>query len=470
VQRKRRDDGDGSRPAEAAGQRRALYPAVWRWHFYAGIFVAPFLLLLPLTGIVMLATEPIERWQLGEMMSNRPGGSTAVTHQVRLEAALSALPGAVVVRYQPGRAAADATRVTLSARGEPHSVFVDAGTGRVLGTVKDSDLLPTIAYGLHGTLLMGDFGDTLVEVAASLGMLLLVSGLYLWFPRDAGLWRSLRVSRETRRIAWRDLHKATGAVLAPALAFYLLSGLAWTRVWGGELVQGWSTLGAARAAPRGAGEHKHGALNVGPGRAVPWSLEQTPLPAPASAGARARATPVSLDAVIAAAQREGIGDRYWVGQPQGVDGVWTVAQTAMNADVTDPRRELLVHVDAYSGEVIGRAGWDDYGLVARGMAAGVPMHMGALGGLNLAGAAGVSLATLLLSLSGLVTWWLRRPARALRLAAPPRPALDRIPVATWITAAVLGVLFPLAGATLVGVAMLDWVLVRRVPALHRALS
>lgn len=460
--------GDGSRPAEAAGRRKALYAAVWRWHFYAGIFVAPFLLLLPLTGLVMLAAGPIERWQLGEMLANRPGGRGAATHQARLEAARAALPAAVVVRYQPGRTAADATRVTLSEGGEPHSVFVDAGSGRVLGTVKDSRLLPTIANALHGTLLLGDLGDALVEVAASLGMLLLVSGLYLWFPRGTGLWSALRVGRESRRIAWRDLHKATGAVLAPALAFYFLSGLAWTRVWGGELVQGWSTLGAARAAPRGAGEHDHAALNVGPSRSVPWNLEQTPLPVSLSRGEVDERAPISLDAVIAAAQREGIGERFFVGRPEGEDGVWTVAQTGMNADVTDPRQELVVHVDAYSGEVIGAAGWDDYGPVARFMAAGIPLHMGALGRFNLAGAVLVCVATLLLSLSGLVTWWLRRPARAFRLVAPPRPALDRVPAATWITAVVLGVLFPLAGATLVAVAFLDWAVVRRVPALGRA--
>lgn len=174
--------------------------------------------------------------------------------------------------------------------------------------------------------------------------------------------------------------------------------------------------------------------------------------------------------MIAVAQREGIADRFWVGRPEGVDGVWTVAQTAMDADVTDPRQERVVHVDAYSGEALGQAGWEDYGLVARAMAAGVPIHMGALGGWNLAAAAGVCLAALLLSLSGVVMWWLRRPARALRLAAPPRPSLDHVPAATWLTAGVLGVLFPLAGATLVAVAILDWAVVRRVPALGRALS
>jgi uncharacterized iron-regulated membrane protein len=27
-----------------------LYRAVWRWHFYAGLFVIPFLLMLAVTG------------------------------------------------------------------------------------------------------------------------------------------------------------------------------------------------------------------------------------------------------------------------------------------------------------------------------------------------------------------------------------------------------------------------------------
>ncbi len=32
----------------------ALYLAAWRWHFYAGLYVIPFLLMLSVTGLVML--------------------------------------------------------------------------------------------------------------------------------------------------------------------------------------------------------------------------------------------------------------------------------------------------------------------------------------------------------------------------------------------------------------------------------
>jgi uncharacterized iron-regulated membrane protein len=82
----------------------------------------------------------------------------------------------------------------------------------------------------------------------------------------------------------------------------------------------------------------------------------------------------------------------------------------------------------------------------------------------------VCLSVIALSLSGLIMWWLRRPARGWRLAAPPRPDPARVPLATWATAVILGVLFPLAGATLVAVAVLDWTVVRRLPALRQLLN
>jgi uncharacterized iron-regulated membrane protein len=453
---------------EGSSKRQKLHAAVWRWHFYAGIFVAPFLVMLPLTGLVMLAAGPLERWQLGPMLRNTPGDGAA-THQARLDAARAAIRGGIAVRYLPGRTSAEATRVTVTVAGEPYSVFVDAGTARVRGVVQDSRLLHEVAHRIHGTLLMGDWGDRVVEVAASLGILLIVSGIYLWLPRSGGFRRAWRIGRETPRIAWRDLHKATGAALAPMLGFYLVSGLAWTGVWGEKFVQAWSTLSAAQATPRGSASRTHGALDAGTTRVVPWNLEQAPMPTSAANG-RVLGEGVTLDDAVAVARREGIGARFWVGLPDDERGVYTIAQTALNGDVTDPTRELLVHVDRYSGAVVGRTGWNDYDRVARAMAAGIPLHMGSLGGWNLVGAAAVCLATAMLGISGLVTWWLRRPARAFRLAAPPLPARVDVPLATWATAAILGILFPLAGATLVAVALLDWAVVSRVSVLKRALS
>ena len=446
-------------------ERKALYAAVWRWHFYAGLYVAPFLMLLACTGLVMLARDSIDRLQLGDLLTNTSGGRP-VSHQARLDAARTAFPNATLVRYQPGRDATDATRVTATIDERPQTIFVDATTGAVRGVVEDRRRIYVMAHLLHGTLLLGNLGDGLIEIAASLGILLIVSGLYLWFPKGTSFWQSFRISGATPRLVWRDVHKLAGVILAPVLALQLIAGLAWTEVWGGRFVQTWSTLAATTAAPgQSAGAH-HETLNAGSSKVVPWNLEQTPLPSSAHSGHGL----ITLDAAIDAAQQAGIGQRFFVGVPRDADGVWTIAQTGLNDDINDPTQELTVHVDRHSGSVVGHGGWNEYGPTARAMAAGIPLHMGSLGWWNLAGACLLCLSVILMSFSGLVMWWLRRPARGWRLAAPPRPDPVRVPLVTWVTAAILGVLFPLAGATLVAIAIFDWALVRHMPALRQLLN
>ena len=45
-----------------------MYKNIWRWHFYAGLFCIPFILvlgvLLPFLGISLVAVLLVERWVL----------------------------------------------------------------------------------------------------------------------------------------------------------------------------------------------------------------------------------------------------------------------------------------------------------------------------------------------------------------------------------------------------------------------
>ena len=77
---------------------------------------------------------------------------------------------------------------------------------------------------------------------------------------------------------------------------------------------------------------------------------------------------------------------------------------------------------------------------------------------------------ILLPISGLIMWWKRRPENVGRLAAPPRPVDMPLWKGAAVLMAVVGAAFPLAGATLLGVLALDWLIIRRIPSLKRALS
>ena len=80
------------------------------------------------------------------------------------------------------------------------------------------------------------------------------------------------------------------------------------------------------------------------------------------------------------------------------------------------------------------------------------------------------LSVVFLSVSGAAMWWMRRPAGAARLAAPPMPR-DVLP---WQGAAMAGLAvslaFPLAGLTPLAVLAVDWAVVSRLPRLKRALT
>lgn len=449
-----------------AADVRGVYATVWRWHFYAGLFVAPFMIVLALTGLAMLAGDALDRWQFGPVTVGTTNAGP-VTHQTRLDAARVAIPGAVILRYEPFDMPGEATRVSATVDGQPHTIYVDAGTGRLCGVVDDGHRLGLTAEKIHGTLLMGDVGDRLIEIAAGLGVVLLLSGLYLWFPR-VGRGSAKVLGRWHGRLAWRKAHALTGLLLAPALLFYLISGLAWTGVWGGRYVQTWNTFPAEKFAPAPASRTQptHEALNGAGLKVVPWNLEQAALPrSSGESGA-----PIAIDEAIAAAQRAGIGARFWVGVPDGPDGVWTVAQTAFDGNIRDPREELTIHIDQYTGAVRGRVPFTDYSWGAKAMATGIPLHKGHLGTWNLAGAIAVCGAIILLAVSGLVTWWLRRPTGSWRLAAPPRSTTVQIPRVVWVTVVLVAVAFPLLAVTFAAVAVLDRVVVRRLPRLARLLN
>ena len=54
-------------PSEAqispVATKAAIYRTIWRWHFYAGLFVVPMVLILSLTGAAYLFKPQIERWE-----------------------------------------------------------------------------------------------------------------------------------------------------------------------------------------------------------------------------------------------------------------------------------------------------------------------------------------------------------------------------------------------------------------------
>ncbi|WP_333782925.1 PepSY domain-containing protein [Nitratireductor aquibiodomus] len=142
----------------------------------------------------------------------------------------------------------------------------------------------------------------------------------------------------------------------------------------------------------------------------------------------------------------------------------------MSNDSTDPASDRTVHIDQYTGNILADVGFADYSPAGKAMAVGIAFHEGDMGLWNLVLNTVFCLSVIFLSVSGLVMWWMRRPSRALRLAAPPLPA--NLPLWKGAVAVMLlvSLLFPLVGITLLALLAFDLLVIQRVKPLARLLA
>ncbi len=459
--------------AESAVEKpvNKFYFAAWRWHFYAGLYVIPFLIMLAVTGLTMLWISVISGRD-GEWIAVEPTGAPlAVAEQSR--AAVEAVPGGALVQYIAPRSESLAAIFRVDADGDAVMVAVNPYTAEVLKEMPRRGGWYDFVSEIHGTIMLGVTGDRMIEIAASLTMVLIATGLYLWWPGGGGLRAALlpRFSSNGRAL-WKSLHSTVGIWISVLLVAYLLSGLSWSGIWGEKFVQAWSTLPAEKyAAPPS--DSLHASMNHANTKEVPWALEQTPMPASGSDAGTSGLTEgmaPTLTSVTDFAREIGFDGRYQLNLPMGKEGVWTISRDSMSNDSANPMSDRTVHIDRYSGKVLADLRFSDYSVYGKGMAVGIALHEGDMGVANVAVSTVFCLSVIFLSVSGMVMWWKRRPAGALRLAAPPMPR--DLPL--WQGAVLVGlavsIAFPMAGITLLAVLALDTLLLSRLPAVRRALS
>ena len=136
-----------------------FYRTVWRWHFYAGLFVIPFMLILAITGIIYLFKPQLDAAMYPNLMFVTPAATT-LPYTEQVQAVESAYPDAAVTQITPSVVNNRSTEVLITTADERNlMVFVDPHTGQVLGDRNEDNNLQAIARKIHGELLIGKLGD-----------------------------------------------------------------------------------------------------------------------------------------------------------------------------------------------------------------------------------------------------------------------------------------------------------------------
>ena len=455
-----------SMPQQDAVASTRLYRAVWRWHFYAGLFVVPFLLALALSGLAILWFTGVAP-EYGDWLKVTPQGQQLVP-SAQADRAIAAHSGGTLGKFIAPWGPDHPSIVQVNLPDGNRMVAVDPYSGTILQDRSQAGTWNDFFTHIHGELFMGTDGgpgDFLIEIAASLGIILIVTGIYLWWPRNGrGFGAALIPQLSLRgRALWKSLHESIGIWIAVILLFFLVSGMAWTGVWGGKLVQAWSTFPAEKWDAVPLSDERHASMNHGSTHEVPWTLEQTLMPESGSAAGikgLPMGTPVVLDSVYALGRALGFSGRFQIQPPADAKGVWTLSRDSASYDSTTPTADRTVHIDQYMGNILADVTYADYPILGKAMAVGIALHEGQLGWWNVALNALFCISVVTLCVTGAVMWWKRRPAG--ELGAPRYPRDYRLTLGVAVIAIIAGLAFPLGGLAIIVFAIIDFLLPTRI--------
>lgn len=420
--------------------KNSLYSFIWRVHFFAGLIVSPFLIILALSGSVYLFKPQLDKLLYSNLVSINTTLTTPLSETVLVEKIKKKYPDNNITHYHSPNSPSHSAQFDLAVATGTLSVFINPYDGSFLGERDNNDYIQEIARKIHGELLIGDFGDRIVELVACWALILLVSGVYLSWPRSNEKFWGFLLPRFTLkgRAFWRDIHTICGVYGSIFIFLLILTGLPWSGIWGNKVLHVWEQYPEAMFAQVPKSKVLTETLNEGKINVVPWAVEKVELPTSKDVGASS----ISLQNAISIALKEKVIMPVNVAFPKNKDGVFTVSTVTGN-----PKEERVVHIDQYNGLVLASIGYNDYSKIAAVVQYGISLHEGKYFGIlnQLLGFFGC-LMLIGLSITGVYIWWTRKPIG--KIGAPQASYTElstknkKIIMALMIS---VGILFPLVG-------------------------
>ncbi len=208
---------------------------VWMWlHRWMGLTLGMLLAAAALLGALMTVLRPLDE-------SLHPELFRAPAHDAAQAVVASSTPFETLRRrvaeefgpkatmtIRPPREDGESLRVSVRSPDWAGTIYLDPVSVVELGRRGETEGAANVVFELHSELLLGDTGKAVLAFTALAYLLLLVTGLVLWWPMNAAQWRhafKLRLDKGTTRSLF-DLHRFAGAVLGVLVAVTVASG-AW---------------------------------------------------------------------------------------------------------------------------------------------------------------------------------------------------------------------------------------------------
>lgn len=439
-------------------QRRSL---VMRIHFWAALIASPFALVAAMTGLIYVFAPQVERMLHGHLDHVVASAQTLSLDQ-SVNAAKNAAPeGWRLHSVAPMHAETDAVRVIFT-RAQPDGkanasghgghggstvsvapekaaflrpnfgipssalvVYVNPYTAEVLGSLPQAERFSNWSRKLHSNYLQNDSWRWLIELAASWLMVMLITGIYLWWPTAKQAF--IPEPDAKGRMAWKQWHAFVGLSLSVMSAVILTTGLTWSKQ-AGEQIR-WARDVTAQTPPR-----------------IPAHFKSTPVE---------EKSMLSWEQAFQAVKQAAPDTSMQLMPPKGPEGFWRANQI----DSDQPTRRFDLLLDMYSGETLYFSGWDQQTLFGKATAIGIPFHRGEFGVWNQALLFVFGVGIVFSIISGWMMYFKRRQQGMRGLPEVMAGAWKSMSIGAWLATVVMMVAMPLLAMSAAVVVLIEGLMV-----------
>lgn len=430
-------------------------------------------MILSITGSIYLFKPQLDNWQDNDMRNLSSANIVSVDTQ--FNALRAAYPKASFHHYRLPVHKNDSAIFHIALdEGTMRDIYVSP-QGKIIAAINPDDKISAFVSKIHGTLLLGSFGRYLVELAASWAIIMIITGLYLWWPRGkkyAGiLWPRLKVGK---KLFWRDIHAVTGFYISGLVLILLLSGLPWTQVWssGFNIVRdemGWNNTveqdwnSAEKTSESMINqlhiEHDHKAMLESQSdkefsSIIPAKIVDDKVISFASLDFIARSQNLEFPVIIKP-QKPIRNDAEIKAQN------WKISSQTQNRPL---RSSITLNNDA---NILEKQNFSDRHIIDQIISYGIAWHEGQLlGWFNQLIGLLTALALLVISISGIKIWWQRRASNMMHsgagfLSAPPKVKTKLQSKAAITIIIVCALLLPMIALSILPILILDHMIFRK---------
>lgn len=431
------------------------YNRFWRWHFYAAFFIAPLLITLTLTGIGYLFYTDVENRAYDDLFFGKSEKTEPLTIDEGIQKAVEQYNGYAVFKVIVLEDSYN-TRLTMTnSDGDQKYVFLDDNY-EIVGSQDAKYTFSNVMRELHSSLFIGGtFVNYLVELAACWAIFLLISGLYMTFKGKL-LKNRQRLTKQQKN---KKRHAFIGTIITIPMIVIIFTGLPWSAFMGNFIYS------AAQENPSFGIPLLKQQPPTSNMSEIPWATRKNEAPASNQSHAHHgdmagmmthNSNMISVQQLMQEVEKEQISKPYSIVYPKNEEGVFTVSKGS-NTGITgldvSPYEEVTTYFDQYSGKLISKVGYEDYGILAKWFTWGIPLHEGHLFGwpnklINLV----VCLSFLLVIFWGFKSWLSRKKEGS--FSAPPK-ASSSLSISFLVLMVGLGVIMPLFGLSLILVVILE---------------